>query len=201
MGTARDLMIVAMDGATSRPVTQGDLSLGLAGAEVFDLLGVEAVTLDDDRIVPRPAPPLDDPLLEQAAAGLVRDKPYETVEDWLWRRGRGLAERYLTVLTEEGLVARPRASWIPFRGTAGPTPVDSPARQRARDRRATDEPVLTTLAAAVGARDDAPEDLAVPHGVAQTVFAAVVGAVTELDAVRRRRAVEDAAFANVWRGA
>jgi hypothetical protein len=41
----------------------------------------------------------------------------------------------------------------------------------------------------------------VPHGVAQTVFAAVVGAVTELDAVRRRRAVEDAAFANVWRGA
>jgi hypothetical protein len=200
MGTARDLMTVALDGAADRPVTQGDLSLGLAGAEVFDLLGVEAVTLDDDRIVPRLTPPLDDPLLAQAAAGLVRDKPYETVEDWLWRRGRGLAERYLTVLTEEGLVARPRASWIPFRGVAGPTPVDSPARQRARDRRAADEPVLTTLAAAVGARDDVPEDLAVPHGTAQTVFAAVVGAVTELDAVRRRRAVEDAAFANVWRG-
>ncbi|MEV3967555.1 GPP34 family phosphoprotein [Streptomyces sp. NPDC050698] len=201
MGTARDLMIVALDGATSRPVTQGDLSLGLAGAEVFDLLGVEAVTLDDDRIVPRRTPPFDDPLLEQAAAGLVRDKPYETVEDWLWRRGRGLAEWYLTVLTEEGLVARPRTSWIPFRGTAVPTPVDSPARQRARDRRAADEPVLITLAAAVGARDDVPDDLAVPHGAAQTVFAAVVGAVTELDAVRRRRAVEDAAFANVWRGA
>ncbi|MEU9569066.1 GPP34 family phosphoprotein [Streptomyces massasporeus] len=201
MGTARDLMIVAMDGATSRLVTQGDLSLGLAGAEVFDLLAVEAMTLDDDRIVPRLTPSLDDPLLEQAAAGLVRDKPYETVEDWLWRRGRGLAERYLTVLTEEGLLARPRASWLPFRDAAGPTPVDSPARQRARDRRAADEPVLTTLAAAVGARDDAPEDLAVPHGAAQTVFAAVVGAVTELDAVRRRRAVENAAFANVWRGA
>ncbi|MET9575300.1 GOLPH3/VPS74 family protein [Streptomyces sp. DT199] len=201
MGTARDLMIVAMDGATSRLVTQGDLSLGLAGAEVFDLLAVEAVALEDDRLVPRLTPPLDDPLLEGAAAGLMRDKPYETVEDWLWRRGRGLAERYLTVLTEEGLVARPRASWLPFRGTAGPTPVDSPARQRARDRRAADEPVLTTLAAAVGARDDAPEDLAVPHGAAQIVFAAVVGAVTELDAVRRRRAVENAAFANVWRGA
>ncbi|MBX9360640.1 GPP34 family phosphoprotein [Streptomyces sp. WAC04114] len=201
MGTARDLMIVAMDGATSRLVTQGDLSLGLAGAEVFDLLAVEAMTLDDDRIVPRLTPSLDDPLLEQAAAGLVRDKPYETVEDWLWHRGRGLAERYLTVLTEEGLLARPRASWLPFRDAAGPTPVDSPARQRARDRRAADEPVLTTLAAAVGARDDAPEDLAVPHGSAQIVFAAVVGAVTELDAVRRRRAVENAAFANVWRGA
>lgn len=28
MGTARDLMIVAMDVATGLPVTQGDLSLG-----------------------------------------------------------------------------------------------------------------------------------------------------------------------------
>ncbi|GGS42722.1 GOLPH3/VPS74 family protein [Streptomyces violaceus] len=200
MGTARDLMIVAMDAATGRPVTQGDLSLGLAGAEVIDLLGAEVVTLDGDRIVSRPAPPLDDPLLEQAATALVRDAPYEPIEDWLWRRGRGLAEEYMTVLQEEGLVARPRASWLPFRSTTWPTPVESPARQRARHRRATDEPVLASLAAAVGVRDEVPEDLPVPDDAAQAVFAAVVDAVTELDAVRRRRTIEDEAFANVWRG-
>jgi hypothetical protein len=199
MGTARDLMIVAMDAATSRPVTQGDLSLGLAGAEVIDLLGAEVVTLDGDRILSRLAPPLDDSLLEQAATALVRDKPYEPIEDWLWRRGRGLAQEYLSVLEEEGLVSRPRASWLPFR-SAWPAPVESPARQRARHRRATDEPVLATLAAAVGVRDEVPEDLPVPDDASQAVLAAVVDAVTELSAVRRRRAIEDESFANVWRG-
>ncbi|MGI5430053.1 GOLPH3/VPS74 family protein [Streptomyces sp. CA-179760] len=198
MGTARDLMIVAMDAAAGRPVTQGDLSLGLAGAEVIDLLGAEVVTLDGDRIVSRPAPTLDDPLLERAATALVREAPYEPIEDWLWRRGRGLAEEYLTVLQEEGAVARPRASWIPFRGT-GRGPVESPARQRALHRGATDEPVLATLAAAVGVRDEVPEDLPEPDDAARAVLAAVVDAVTELDAVRRRRTIEDEAFANVWR--
>ncbi|MGW0861565.1 GOLPH3/VPS74 family protein [Streptomyces sp. NPDC002611] len=198
MGTARDLMIVAMDTAADPPVTQGELSLGLAGAEVIDLLGAEVVTLDGDRIVSRPAPPLDDPLLERAATALVRDEPYEPIEDWLWRRGRGLAQEYLTVLEEEGLLARPRASWIRFRGTM-PAPVESPARERARHRRATDEPVLATLAAAVGARDEVPEDLPVPDDAAQAVLTAVADAVAELGAVRRRRAIEDEAFANVWR--
>ncbi|MFC9682326.1 GPP34 family phosphoprotein [Streptomyces sp. NPDC056948] len=199
MGTARDLMIVAMDAATSREVTQGDLSLGLAGGEVIDLLGAEAVTLDGDRILPRPAPPLDDPLLEQAATALVRDKPYEPIEDWLWRRGRGLAQEYSTVLEEEGVVSRPRASWIPFRRSTGPAPAESPARQRARHRHTTDEPVLAALAAAVGVRDEVPEDLPVPDDASQAVLAAVVDAVTELGAVRHRRAIEDEAFANVWR--
>ncbi|MFI6370644.1 GPP34 family phosphoprotein [Streptomyces sp. NPDC050546] len=198
MGTARDLMIVAMDAATGRPVTQGELSLGLAGAEVIDLVGAEVVTLDGDRLVSRPAPPLDDPLLEHAVAALVRDAPYEPIEDWLWRRGRGLAEEYLTVLQEEGLVARPRASWLPFRST-GPAPVESPARQRARHRGATDEPVLAALATAIGARDEVPEDLPEPDDAVRAVLAAVVDAVTELGAVRRRRAIEDEAFANVWR--
>ncbi|MEU7718944.1 GOLPH3/VPS74 family protein [Streptomyces tibetensis] len=200
MGTARDLMIVAMDLASSRPVQQGDLSLGLAGAEMIDLLGAEAVALDGDRIVPRLAPHFEDPLLEQTATALVRDKPYESLDDWLWRRGRGLAREYLTAFEEEGLVSLPRSPWIPLRRD-WPAPVESPARQRARHRWATDEPLLATLAAAVGLRDEVPDDLPAPGDAPQAVLTAVVGAVTELDAVRRRRAVEDAAFANIWRGA
>jgi hypothetical protein len=181
-------------------VPQGDLSLALAGAEMIDFLGAEAVTLDDERIVPRLAPPFEDPLLEQAATALVRDKPYESVDDWLWRRGRGLAGEYLAVLEEEGLVARPRSPWIPSR-RVWPAPAESPALRRARHRWATDEPLLATLAAAVGLRDEVPDDLPAPGDAPQTVLTAVVDAVTELDAVRRRRAVEDAAFANIWRGA
>jgi hypothetical protein len=200
MSTARDLVIVAMDTAADRPVTQGDLSLALAGAEVIDLLRAEAVTLEADRIVPRLAPPLDDPLLEQAAESLERDKPYESIDDWLWRRGRGLAQEYVTVLEQEGLVSRPRGSWLPFR-SARPVPVESPARQRAAHRWAADEPVLATLAAAIGVCDGVPDDVPVPDDTTQPVIAAVVRAVMELDAIRRRREIEDAAFANVWRGA
>lgn len=200
MSTARDLVIVAMDTAADRPVTQGDLSLALAGAEVIDLLRAEAVTLEADRIVPRLAPPLDDPLLERAAESLERDKPFESIGDWLWRRGRGLAQEYVTVLEQEGLVSRPRGSWLPFR-SARPVPVESPARRRAAHRWAADEPVLATLAAAIGVCDGVPDDVPVPDDATQPVIAAVVRAVMELDAIRRRREIEDAAFANVWRGA
>ncbi|MEV5430367.1 GPP34 family phosphoprotein [Streptomyces sp. NPDC052701] len=200
MSAARDLMIVAMDVAPGRHVAQGDLSLALAGAELVDLLRAEAVTLDGDRVVPGATPSLDDPLLERAAAGLVRDEPYEPVEDWLWRRGRGLAQEYLTVLEAEGLLVRPRGSWLPFR-SARPVPAESPARQRAAHRWAADEPVLTTLAAVAGVRGEVPEDVPPPEGAAQTVCAAVADAVAELEAVRRRRAIENAAFSNVWRGA
>ncbi|MFI8193524.1 GPP34 family phosphoprotein [Streptomyces sp. NPDC085946] len=199
MGTARDLVIVAMDGAPDRPVAQGDLSLTLAGAEVVDLLRAAAVTLDGERVVPDPAASPDDPLLARAAAGLPREEPYEPVEEWLWRRGRGLAGEYVSALEAEGLLARPRGSWLPWR-SARPVPVESAARRRASHRWAADEPVLLTLAALAGVRDEVPEDVPPPEGAAQVVCTAVAAAVAELDAVRRRRAVENAAFSNVWRG-
>src|SRR3954452_10257163 len=98
MTTPRDLMIVTLDVASSRPVEQGDLSLALAGAELIDLLGAGAVTLDDDRIVPGPETVTDDRLLDEAAAALVRQEPYESAEDWLWRRGNGLSSTYQAAL-------------------------------------------------------------------------------------------------------
>ncbi|MDH6696533.1 GPP34 family phosphoprotein [Streptomyces sp. MAA16] len=201
MGTARDLMIGVMDRALGRPVAQGELSLVLAGAELLDLLGAGAVTLDGENLVPGDRPePFGDPLLDGALAALVPDEPHETVDDWLWRRGRGLAGEYLTAFEAEGLVARPRGSWLRLRGDR-PLPVDSPARLRAAHRWAADEPVLATLATFLRLRDDVPDDCPPPEEAARTVFGAVVEALTELDAVRRRRAIENAAFANVWRGA
>ncbi|MGW3137702.1 GPP34 family phosphoprotein, partial [Streptomyces sp. NPDC001139] len=93
MTTARDLAIVALDVAADTPVEQGDLSLALAAAEVFDLVGAKALVLDGDRILPSAQSPTGDRLLDEAAAALVRQEPYESVEDWLWRRGRGLSSR------------------------------------------------------------------------------------------------------------
>jgi Golgi phosphoprotein 3 (GPP34) len=52
MTTPRDLLMVAMDMEPGRPPEQGDLSLALAGAELIDLLGVQAIRLDGERIVP-----------------------------------------------------------------------------------------------------------------------------------------------------
>lgn len=89
MTTARDLAIVVLDGPADKPVEQGDLSLALAGAEVLDLLDAHALTLDGDRILPNAPSPTGDRLLDEAAEALVRQEPYETVEDWVWRRGAG----------------------------------------------------------------------------------------------------------------
>lgn len=205
MTTPRDLLIVAIDTASGRPPEQGDLSLALAGAELIDLLGAEAVRLDGDRIVPGYRPTIADRLLDEAASALVGEPPYEPVDDWLWRRGQGLAAAYLTALEADGLLTRQHHRWMPFRA-GPPVPADSLARRRAADRWASGDPVLTTLATAAGltaARPEAvPEDVPDPvsDDAVTTVLAAVNDAVRELEAVRQRRAIEKAAFDNIWRG-
>ncbi|GAA4020693.1 GPP34 family phosphoprotein [Streptomyces sp. NBC_01352] len=200
MSTARDLLIVTMDVETDRPVEQGDLSLALAGAELVDLLGASALALDGDRIVPGPQPAPGDRLLDEAAASVVRQEPYESAEEWLWRRGRGLSAAYLAQLETEGLISRERGRLLPVR-TGRKTLVDSPDRRRAEDRRVSDEPVLAALTAALGIRDEPAEGFPeLTDEAVVTVLATVGDALTELDGVRQRRTVEDAAFDNIWRG-
>ncbi|MFF7559175.1 GPP34 family phosphoprotein [Streptomyces pseudovenezuelae] len=196
MTTARDLAIVALDAAAAKPVEQGDLSLALAAAEVFDLLDAHALVLDGERILPSAPSPTGDRLLDEAAESLVRQEPYESVEDWLWRRGRGLSSAYVDDLERSGLTARQRGRRIPLR-TGRTELVDSPARRQAEERWAAGEPVLTALAAAAGIGDE-PEGE--PAEETATVLAAVGDAVMELEAVRQRKVIEDAAFDNVWRG-
>ncbi|MEU2336692.1 GPP34 family phosphoprotein [Streptomyces sp. NPDC006654] len=201
MTTPRDLFLVTVYDAAARPVEQGDLSLALAGAELVDLLAAGAVTLDGDLVVPAPQGGTGDRLLDEAAAALRREAPYESVEDWLWRRGRGLGAAYLAELEADGtVVAEQRRRWLPL-PTGRTQPSDSPERAAAHERWTSGEPVLAALAAAVGIQDEAVEDLvgAAPEATV-TVVAAVNDAVTELAAVRQRREIEDAAFDNVWRG-
>ncbi|MEH0573997.1 MULTISPECIES: GPP34 family phosphoprotein [Streptomyces] len=199
MTTARDLMIVAMDVTPLRPVGQGDLSLALAGAEAIDLITAEGLALDGDLLVPRLPPAADDPLLDEAASALVRASPYESVEDWLWRRGRGLASAYGNRLEADGLIGRPRRHWLSVR-SAGAEPVESPARREATERWEAGEPVLAALAAAVGLREEPADGFPdLPGEAVVTVVAAVGDAVAELEAVRQRRTIEDAAFDNIWR--
>ncbi|MFC9426161.1 GPP34 family phosphoprotein [Streptomyces sp. NPDC056987] len=200
MTTPRDLLIVSMDVAAGRPVERGDLSLVLAGAEVIDLSGAQALTLEGDRIVPGGRSTLPDRLLDEAASALVRDAPYETVEDWLWRRGQGLSDVYVAALEAEGGLTRERHRWLPVR-TGRTALADSPARRHAAARWASGEPVLAALAAALGIGEgqgeDAPE---IGDDSVVTVLAAVNDAVMELEAVRQRRSIEEAAYDNIWRG-
>jgi hypothetical protein len=206
MNTARDLAIVALAAPPDHPLEQGDLSLALAGAEVLDLVDARALFVDGDHIVPAAQSVTGDRLLDEAARALVRQEPYESVEDWLWRRGRGLSSAYTADMEREGLTARPRGRRIPLR-TGRTELVDSPARQRAEDRWAAGEPVLAALADAAGIHGGPagadPEAEAVPGEIDETVttvLAAVGHAVMELEAVRQRHAIEQAAFDNVWRG-
>ncbi|MEU8463429.1 GPP34 family phosphoprotein [Streptomyces sp. NPDC029003] len=200
MTTPRDLLIVTMDTASDRPVEQGDLSLALAGAELIDLLGVGAAALDGELIVPGDPSSPADPLLAEAAAALDRKDPREPVSDWLWRRGRGLSETYRTAMEADGELVRERPRGISFR--AGRlAPADSAARRRAADRRASDEPVLALLAEALGVHAERTEDAPdLSDDSVATVLAAVNDALVELGSVRQRRAIEDAAFDNIWRG-
>ncbi|WP_069772641.1 GPP34 family phosphoprotein [Streptomyces sp. LUP30] len=198
MTTARDLMIVALDVPPLRDVGQGDLSLALAGAEAVDLVRAGAFVLDGDLIVPRPPTRPQDPLLAEAESSFVRTEPYESVEDWLWRRGRELAAAYAARLAADGLVARPRARLLVAR-SAPMTPVDSPAHRRATARWASDEPVLATLATALSLREEPSEGFPGPLDEAVvTVLASTGDALAELQAVRQRRSIEDAGFDNMW---
>jgi hypothetical protein len=200
MTTPRDLMIIAIDEAPRRSVEPGDLSLALAGAELIDLLALRAVSLEDGRLVAGDPHQLDDRLLDEAASSLVREPPYESVGDWLWRRGRGLSSVYVAALEADGQLAREHRHRISFR-TAGTALADSPDHRRAADRWTSKEPVLTALARAVGIDDrhhSGPP--AVPDEAVATVLALVDDALTELAAARQRREIEQAAFDNIWRG-
>lgn len=200
MSTAKDLFIISMDTQPDRPVGQGDLSLALAGAELIDLIGARAVSLDGDRIVPDGQPALEDGLLDQASAALTRQAPYEPVEDWLWRRGRDLSAAYQAALEEDGHLIRGRRGRSPF-GADRLELTDSAERRRAASRRQAEEPVLAALASAVGIDGGQPQDEpGLDDEAVTTVLAGVNDAVMELEAVRQRRSIEKAAFANVWRG-
>ncbi|MCX5195447.1 GPP34 family phosphoprotein [Streptomyces sp. NBC_00249] len=200
MTTPRDLLIVAVDRGSGRPVEEGDLSLALAGAEVIDLLAADAVRLAGEHIVPGYQQDLADRMLDEAAASLVREAPYESVTDWLWRRGRDLSAAYRAALEADGQLTRQRRRGLsPKAGEL--MPADSPARRRAADRWTSDEPVLAALAEAVGLRGERAGDSPdVTDEAVATVLAAVSDAVVELGSVRQRRAVEQAAFDNIWRG-
>ncbi|MEU6673879.1 GPP34 family phosphoprotein [Streptomyces sp. NPDC046925] len=198
MTTAKDLFIIASDPKHS--VGQGDLSLALAGAELIDLIGAGAIAVDGDRIVPAGQPALDDPFIGEAAAGLTRQAPYEPIDDWLWRRGRDLAAAYQTAMEEDGELKQQRSGPLSF-GSQRLQPVDTPARRRATDRWTDREPVLAALAATVGIDGERSDDEPGPDDEAvTTVLAAVHDAVMELEAVRQRRTIENAAYANLWRG-
>ncbi len=146
-----------------------------------------------------PAEP-EDALLRAAGASLRREVPHESVEDWLWRRGNGLAAAYHSGLEADGLLVRQRHPWIPVR-TGRTALVDSPARRRAAVRWRAGDPVLAGLAAALGIHDEPAEDFgSLADESLVTVLAAVHHAVAELEAVRQRRSIEKAAFDNIWRG-
>ncbi|MGA5705378.1 GPP34 family phosphoprotein [Streptomyces cellulosae] len=199
MSTARDLALVAADPQDRTVVEQGDLSLALAGAELLDLLDAEALTLDGTLLVPAGPAPAGDPLLAEAAQWLADGGPGETVDDWLWRRGRDLAGRYRTVLEEGGLVEPERRSRNPLRRQRT-APADPTAARAAGERRSSGEPVLGALAAAVGLTGQGGEASDGLDDEQTTVLAAVLQAVTELAGERQRRTIEAAAFDNIWRG-
>jgi hypothetical protein len=193
MTTPRDLCIVSLDVESSRPVEQGDLSLALAGAEAIDLLTVHAMTLDGDRIVPNDQWATGDHLLDEAASSLVRRAPYESVGDWLWRRGRNLSAEYMADLEAEGEIERQRdRRWI-FFGPSHMVLAESLARHLAESRWASGEPVLAALAAAVGIGDEgisgagAGDSPKAVEDAETTVLTAVDDALEELRTERRRR--------------
>lgn len=201
MNTPRDLLIIALEVASDRPPGRGDLSLALAGAELIDLLEARAARLRDEYVVPGGNRAVGERLLDEAAAALARQEPFETIEDWLWRRGRRLADIYLTALGSEGLITQQRRfRRLPF-VTGRTVPADTPARRSALERWTADEPVLATLGAAVGIRDERPEGAPeVADEAVATVLDAVHDALRDLEAERQRRSIEQAAFDNVWRG-
>jgi hypothetical protein len=201
MTTPRDLLITAMEVAASRAPERGDLSLALAGAELIDLLDARAITLAGDHIVPSDRHAVADRMLDEAVSSLARQAPYDSVDDWLWRRGRDLSGAYLAALEAAGQLSRQRhRRWMIFQPTHVVL-VDSPARRHAANRYASGEPIIAALAEAVGIGDKpTAESPSVADDAVATVLAAVHDAVRSLEAERQRQALDEAAFDNIWRG-
>ncbi|MFF7329554.1 GPP34 family phosphoprotein [Streptomyces sp. NPDC008150] len=217
MTTARDLFIIVTDPASKDTVGQGDLSLALAGAELLDLVEAGLLTVAEDRVVPDgdrartaddPSRAPDDRLLAAAWAGVVPGPPFEEVEDWLWRRGRDLSAAYQEAFEKDGELTRKRNGVLSFASNRL-VQADTPARRQAAARWQDGEPVLAALASAVrngGELRDGDDELgSTEHELgngdetAVAVLAAVRGAIVELEAVRQRRSIENAAYANIWR--
>ncbi|WP_328914040.1 MULTISPECIES: GPP34 family phosphoprotein [unclassified Streptomyces] len=204
MTTPRDLLIITMDMPTTRPVERGDLSLALAGAELVDLLRAGAVRVEGEHLLADDtARPIADRLLDEAASSVPHRAPFESVAEFLWRRGRGLSAAYLAAFDEEGQLTRPgRRRWGLFR-THERVLLDSPDRRRAANRWAAEEPVLTALATDIGVRDKRTEESPeVADEVVADVLASVTEALAELAEERQRRArkLDDAAVTNYRRG-
>ncbi|MFD4789892.1 GPP34 family phosphoprotein [Streptomyces sp. NPDC058459] len=198
MTTPQDLLFVALDVPADRPVEQGDLSLALAAAELLDLLTAQVVTLRDDRIVPVSGHLTGEPMLDKAAGALIRTEPYESAEDWLWRRGDGLSAAYRDALEH----AEPSGTGLRQlfrRADRSVDHIDSEARRHAADRWARHEPLLVGLAAALGIEEPEHEAASTEDDRVAVVLAALGEALTELEAVRQRRRIEEDAFDNVWR--
>ncbi|MEU1203548.1 GPP34 family phosphoprotein [Streptomyces sp. NPDC005813] len=195
--TPRDLLITTLDHDDSQAVRTGELSLALAAAELIDLLKAPTIRLDGGRIVPGHLTTPADPLLKEAAASFVMTEPYETIADFLWRRGRHLTERYMAALETEGVLARRRGHLLRKKQTAL---VDSPPRRHAAERWDAAEPVLSTLAENLGIRHrNATDPPDITDYAVQSVLGAVSAALQELEGERQRRRIEQAAFDNIWR--
>lgn len=202
MTTARDLLFVAMDLPSTRALERGDLSLALAGAELIDLLGLGVVTLDGEFVLPTGVQEAAaDPQLGLAAASVAPVADGETVEDWLWRRGRGLSEAYLAALEADGLLGREQGRRFLVLRTSRMVLAESEGRRRAAHRWAADEPVLLALAATIGISGPPPVPEPAP-GPDATVLAGVRQAVDELAAerLRRERRLDEAHQTYVRRG-
>ncbi|MFF0305670.1 GPP34 family phosphoprotein [Streptomyces sp. NPDC004562] len=199
MTTAQGLAVLAATEGTGPRLEPGDLSLALAGAELVDLVGLRAVLLHAGRVLPAASPRIKDAVLFEAASGIVREPPYETVEQWLWRRGRDLAARYwraLQAATADGAPAG--SSRHPFRR---PRPLTAaPAGGRGIDRRRDGPPVLAALAAAARIAEATDETLAELDPDEAAVVGAVHQAITQLAAERHRRSLGGAGFGTVPRG-
>lgn len=187
MTTPRDLFLVVLAAASDRPLAEGDLSLGLAGAEVIDLLAARVVRLDGEELVPMDKPRLGDLLLAEAAASVVRQAPYESLGGWLWRRGRHLSAAYHARLEADGKLTRHRRRRWMVLGETWTEVADSSERRWAARRWDSREPVLDSLCAAVGLHDSRAEAATIEDPV-RKVLDAVDDAIAELATERRRRA-------------
>ncbi|MFF4887740.1 GPP34 family phosphoprotein [Streptomyces nigra] len=199
MTTALGLSALAASPGIDAPPELGDLSLSLAGAELVDLVDLQAVLLNDGRLLPAASPRIQDDLLLEAASTIIRDAPYETVEQWLWRRGRDLAARYRRALEATVSGTPAHSSRRSFRRSR-PLPVVPPAVDPALGRMTDGRPVVVALAAAARIVEAADETLGELDPDEAAVVGAVHQAVTRLAAERQRRSIERVGFDDIARG-
>src|SRR5262245_8530062 len=102
---AEEIALLAYDDAGALRMGRPGFEYGLAGALLLELTLAERIDVVDGRVTVLDPKPTGHPVVDYALTTIDADKPRKP-KDWVTRLSKGLPDRVLSVLVDEGVLRR-----------------------------------------------------------------------------------------------